>query len=141
MAAPVPDLKIAVNVDVTVDTSVQALVTWTQPMDIRPTSYKVRWNRVSCQVETEAPGCWLRSEQGVASIKATVEPVSISIASSNMARGVGHREVIHSYEPDGGNTQDSQNNPSDFLLPLRFRTCSKDTCMHFFSLHFSMTLS
>lgn len=77
VAAPVPDLKVLVNFDVMADTSVQALVTWTQPMDIRPTSYNVRWNRVSCQVVASVvPPCGLRSQQSVTSIKATVKMVS-----------------------------------------------------------------
>ena len=74
--APVPSLKITVTVDV-VDTSVQALVVWTQPMDIRPTSYTVRWNRVSCQVDTSVlPPCGLREQLYFTSIKATSEQVS-----------------------------------------------------------------
>ena len=74
--APVPDMKITFTVDV-VDTSVQALVIWTQPMDIRPTSYTVRWNRVSCQVDTSVlPPCGLREQLYFTSIKATSEKVS-----------------------------------------------------------------
>ena len=74
--APVPDLKITVSVDV-VDTGVHALVVWTQPMDIRPTSYTVRWNRVSCQVDTSVlPPCGLREQLYFTSIKATSEKVT-----------------------------------------------------------------
>lgn len=74
----VPDLKTVVSVEV-MNTSVQAMVIWTQPMDIRPTSYKVQWNRVTCQVdESVLPPCGLRSQQYDTSIKATVEKVCVA---------------------------------------------------------------
>ena len=77
-ATPVPDLKTVVSVEV-MNTSVQAMVIWTQPMDIRPTSYKVQWNRVTCQVdESVLPPCGLRSQQYDTSIKATVEKVCVA---------------------------------------------------------------
>ena len=94
--APMPDLKITVSIDV-VDTSVQALVVWTQPMDIRPTSYTVRWNRVSCEVDTSVlPPCGLREQLYSTSIKATSEKVGDrrnSFTSDTIHSGI--RQLTH----------------------------------------------
>ena len=113
--APVPDLKITVSVGV-VDTSVQALVVWTQPMDVRPTSYTVRWNRVSCDVDTSVlPPCGLREQLYFTSIKATSEKVSDCLYSltSNMVHN-GIRPLTHrkrKWFGDIGSKQDRSNEP------------------------------